>query len=325
MQPDAWIVVVNWNGADLLPSCLASLAAQSRPARVIVVDNGSTDASAQAVSAWPGVEWLPLGVNLGFAAANNVGLRRALRGGARWVGIVNTDVQLEPSWLAELVSVGERHPEVGLLGGLLVFAHDPETVNSTGLVLDRLGRARDRDFGAPVRGLATRDGPVLGVSGGAALFRAEALRRVGLFDPAYFAYCEDVDLSLRARAAGVQAWYASAARATHGFGKSFGADSPRRRYLLARNHMRLLATHLPWPRALALAPLLTALRAGVKAPLELARGRPAHAAAHLRGAGAGALAAVGAFARRVRCGGRTPPGAEPDEGEPAPPADGDAA
>jgi GT2 family glycosyltransferase len=310
VQPDTWMVVVNWNGARLLPGCLSSLAGLSRRAHVIVVDNGSMDDSAEVARGFPGVEWLPMHRNLGFAAANNVGIRRALAAGASWVGIVNTDVQLEPDWLELLVAAAQSHPEAGILGGLLLFADDPTRVNSTGVVLDHFGRAKDRDFGVPLAELATRDGPVTAMTGGAMLFRADVLRRVGLFDPAYFAYYEDVDLSLRAAALGFRCWYVSAARALHGFGKSFGNGSPGQRYLLARNHMRAMATHLPLPWAMAVAPLFTFSRATLKAPLELLRGKPAHALAHLRGAGAGALAAIAVLARRLRRDGRVPKGAD---------------
>jgi GT2 family glycosyltransferase len=312
VTPDTWIVVVNWNGAHLLPACLGALGALTTPAHVVVVDNGSTDESAAVVARFAGVEWLALGENRGFAAANNVALRRALAAGARWVGLVNTDVVVEPGWLDALVRAGEAHDDAALLTGLLLFADDPGRVNSTGLVIDRLGRAFDRDFGVPLAALRSADGPVGGVSGGAALLRADALQRIGLFDPAYFAYYEDVDLSLRAARQGFRCWYASGARALHGFGQSFGAGSPRQRYLLARNHLRAMTTHFPWGRAAAVAAGMTLLRAGVKAPAELLRGRRAHAAAHLRAAGAGAMAAAEVLAGRVR--GREevwPEGAEP--------------
>lgn len=311
---DVWIVVVNWHGEKLLPACLTSLQGLKRSVHVLVVDNGSTDGSARVVEGFPGVEWLPLGKNLGFAGANNVGIRRALQAGAKYVGIVNTDVQLDPDWLDILVAEAEARPEVGILGGLLLFGDDPSMVNSTGLTIDRYGRARDRDFGVRLAELTTTDGPVAGISGGAALMKAASLRKVGLFDPRYFAYYEDVDLSLRAARQGITAWYVSRARALHGYGKSFGPGSPLQRYLLGRNHMRAVATHLPMAWAGVIAPAVTIFRAAVKAPVELVRGRPALAKAHLRAAGAGALAAVDAFARRARGDDRLPRGSDPEMG-----------
>lgn len=289
---DTFFVVVNWNGASLLPACLEALRAQTLPARILVVDNGSTDASRAVVDRSPGVEWLPMGANVGFAAGANAGIRRALLAGARWIALVNTDVALAPDWLARLRAVGDARPEVGLLNGLLVFADDPLTVNSTGLSLDRLLRARDRDFGVPVAALSRADGPVQGVTGGAVLLRASALRRLGLLDAACFAYCEDVDLSLRAARAGIACWFVAGARGVHGYGRTAGAGSPLQRYLLARNHLRVAARHLPLLAALLLLPALALARLLLAAPRELARGRPAHALAQLRAARDGlALAA----------------------------------
>jgi GT2 family glycosyltransferase len=302
MRSDAevCVIVVNWNGARLLPTCLDALRSQTRPVEILVVDNGSTDASAAVVAAREGVRWLALGENRGFAEGNNAGLRVALAEGARWVALVNTDVVLAPDWIARTVAAAEAHPEAGLFNGLLVFGDDPDRVNSTGIVLDRLGRAFDRDFGAPVASLARADGPVDAITGGAVLVTADALRRVGLLDPGYFAYYEDVDLSLRAAKAGIGCRYVSGALAVHGYGKTIGRDAPRKRYLLARNHLRCAARNLPLARALPLVLALPVLRAAVRAPLELARGRPAHAAAQLRGAVDGAVQGVAALAARFR-------------------------
>ncbi len=277
-------MVINWNGARLLPACLGALTAIKRRAQVVVVDNGSTDPSREVVARFPEVEWVPLGENRGFAEANNVGFQRALDAGAQWIGTVNNDVRVGSEWLDRLIEAGESHPEAGILGGLLLFEDEPERVNSTGLVLDWVWRARDRDFGVRLADLATTDGPVQAVSGAAALFRAETLRRVGLFDPEYFAYCEDLDLCLRAARLGIRSWYVSAARAYHAYGRTFGADSPQRTYLLARNHLRILAANAPRPWVLLAVPLLALLRAALRPPLELLRGRPAFARAHWRAA-----------------------------------------
>jgi GT2 family glycosyltransferase len=301
-RAEVYVIVVNWNGATLLPTCLDALRSQTRPVEILVVDNGSTDASAAVVAARDGVRWLPLGENRGFAEGNNAGLRVAIAEGARWVALVNTDVVLAPDWIARTVAAAEAHPEAGLLNGLLVFGDDPDRVNSTGIVLDPLGRAFDRDFGVPLASLARADGPVDAITGGAALVAADVLRRVGLLDPGYFAYYEDVDLSLRAAKAGIGCRYVSGARAAHGYGKTIGGDTPRKRYLLARNHLRCAARNLPLARALPLVLALPVLRAAVRAPLELVRGSPAHAAAQLRGAVHGAAQGVAALVARLRRG-----------------------
>ena len=139
-----------------------------------------------------------------------------------------------------------------------------------------------------------------GVSGGAALLRASMLREVGLFDPAYFAYYEDVDLSLRAARAGWSSRYVRDALARHRFGASFGAGSPRQRYLLGRGHLRTVALPQPLYKAAALVPLTVLWRAMFKAPLELIRARPALAWAELRAAAGGAMAAAQGFSDRSR-------------------------
>jgi GT2 family glycosyltransferase len=184
-----------------------------------------------------------------------------------------------------------------------------ETVNSTGLVIDRFGRASDRDYLVPRARLERAAGPVPGVSGGAVLLRCAALARVGLFDPDYFAYYEDVDLSLRAAALGIGRWYCSNAVARHRFGATFGPGSPQQRYLLGKNHLRTLALHQPALWACALVPATVAWRLGAKAPLELLRGHPQLALAEVRAGLEGALAATRALPQRWR--GGIPPGAEP--------------
>jgi len=295
-------VVVSWNGAHLLGDCLAALRRQDAQARMrlVVVDNASTDGTAELLAReFPEVEHLRLADNLGYGRANNEALRRALEAGAEFVALVNNDVEVGHGWLGSLLEAARAHPEAGLFTGTLLF-RDEEVVNSTGLELDRLGRARDRDFRLPLARLARRDGPVVGVSGGAALIRSSLLREIGLFDPAYFAYYEDVDLSLRAKAAGQQSWYVRAATARHRFGASFGPGSARQRYLLGVGHLRTVARHQPPLKAAALVPLTMLYRAAVKAPLELLRLRPALAWAELRAAAAGGAAALRALSGRSR-------------------------
>lgn len=295
-------VVLTWNGAHLLPECLAALRKQDAHARVhlVVVDNASSDGTAELLARdFPEVEHLLLGENLGFGRANNEAMRRALDAGAEFVALINNDVEIAPDWLRRLLAAAREHPEAGLFAGILLFRGE-EVVNSTGLALDRLGRARDRDFRLPLPRLARADGPIAGVSAGAALFRGRMLREVGLFDPAYFAYYEDVDLSLRAARAGHLSWYVREAVARHRFGASFGAGSPRQRYLLGVGHLRTIARHQPALKAAALVPLTMLYRAAVKAPLEILRARPSLAWAELRAAAVGGAAALSVLTGRSR-------------------------
>ena len=306
-RPRVRAIVVSWNGAHLLPSCLRALLSQAGPFSLscVVVDNGSRDGTLELLARdFPGVERLALPENLGYGRANNEALRDALGAGFDFALLLNNDVELEAGYLAALLEAARAQPQAGLFTGTLLF-RDPdadgtgERVNSTGLVLDWFGRATDRDIHLPRAGLRRPDGPVDGVSGGAALLRCATLARIGVFDPDYFAYYEDVDLSLRARAAGYQCWYAGAAIARHRFGATFGPGSPRQRYLLGRNHLRCAAAHLPPLRAAAVVAGTAAYRLALMTPLELLRGEPALAAAEARAAGDGLLAALRAGWRRV--------------------------
>ena len=293
-------VVVTWQGAHLIGDCLRALLAQRSAAHIAVVDNGSTDGTAELVARdFPGVEVLRMPENLGYGRANNEAMRRALEAGAQFVALVNNDVELDPGWVEQMIGAARAHPEAGFFCGTLLFRGE-EKVNSTGLEIDSFGRARDRDIGLPLEKLSRADGPVEGVTGGAAFMRADVLRKIGLFDPEYFAYYEDVDLSLRARAAGFQCWFVRGAVARHRFAATFGVDSPRQRYLLGVGHLRTVALHQPLLKAAALVPLTVAYRAAVKAPLELLRARPRLALAELRAAAAGAVSALRAFSDRSR-------------------------
>src|SRR2546428_6451633 len=127
-------------------------------------------------------------------------MRRALDAVAEFVALINNDVAVSPDWLRRLLEAAAAHPEAGLFTGTLLF-HGEEVVNSTGLVIDALGRARDRDFRVPVAELTRTDGPVAGVSGGGPPLPTPMLRGIRPLDPGCFADHQDLGLSLRAAAA----------------------------------------------------------------------------------------------------------------------------
>src|SRR5688572_18745086 len=197
--PEVTVVVVTWQAADLLATCLDSLAGQTLAHQVVVVDNASTDGTADFLRDRPTVHVVHNSTNRGFAGGVSDGLR-VVR--TPFVALLNNDAVAEPEWLAELASTLAAHPEAAAVTSRMLLAGvSPPAVNNAGVVLRDDGYGADRGLGEPVD---RYDEPaeVFGFSGGAALLRTDALREVGGFPEPYFLYYEDTDTSWRLRRAG---------------------------------------------------------------------------------------------------------------------------
>jgi GT2 family glycosyltransferase len=240
------IVVLNWNGRDDTLRCLDSL--RGLDAEVIVVDNGSTDGSVEAIrAAFPRVGVIDTGANLGFSGGNNAGIRRALEGGADWVVLLNNDAVLEPGALDALREAAARHPDAGVLAGKLLFPDG--RVQWAG---QRVG-LRSGYSGRP-RGYGKADGPqwskeedVPRAVGALMAVSRRAIEQAGLLDEALFVYVEDVDWSLRIRAAGFRCVFVPGARARHALSASTGGDagSTHTLYYGTRNTIVVCERHAP--------------------------------------------------------------------------------
>lgn len=240
-------VVLNWNGGEDNLACLASLFASNEPPeRVCFVDNASTDGSLQRVrSAYPELDVVCNPQNLGYAGGNNAGLERALADGAEAVLILNNDVVLDPDTLSGLVRALLADAEVGIVGPRVCLAGDPGTIWAAG------GRLTWRQNLTTLLGQGQPDGPawqeereVDYVPGCAMLVRRAVLERLGGFDERYFAYTEDVDFCLSARAAGWRSRLAGSVRALHAASTSTGGGyNPRRKYMMGVNSVWFLRRH----------------------------------------------------------------------------------
>ncbi len=202
--PGLWAVVINWNGGSLNLDCLASLVSCGLPPeRIVFVDNASDDGSLEGVrAAHGGLVILENESNLGFGAAANQGAAAALEAGAELVVYVNNDLTFEEGCLAALMEYLAERPAVGVVGPRILSAIEPERVWCAGGRLDyRQNLSTLQGFGE-LDGPAYRgSGPVDYVPGCALMIRREALQTLGGFDAGYFAYMEDVDLCVCARAA----------------------------------------------------------------------------------------------------------------------------
>jgi len=245
-------VVPSWNGRELLDMVLPDLLVQTEPVRVLVVDNGSADGSVEHVrSRYPVVELLALERNVGFAAAVNAGMEAAE---TEFVALFNNDMELERDCVAELVAALDADPRVGSATAKMQMLREPGVLDGAGDSLTWFGGAWRIGHGEPDDGRYDEARPVLSACGGAALYRASALRDVGLFDPTFFAYLEDVDWGVRAQLAGWSCRYVPTAVIRHLGGATSKRVSDLETYLVHRNNVALVVRSLPlwtWPFAAA--------------------------------------------------------------------------
>jgi GT2 family glycosyltransferase len=247
------VIIPTWNGIRHLPECLAALRPQLPTAgEVVLVDNGSTDGTAEWARAhYPNVKLVSLPKNLGFAGGVAAGLRAA-RG--ELLLLLNDDAFVEPKCISALSEALERRPDIGVVGGVLTFAHKPNLVASAGIRLRRDGVALDLWVGRSVADLPTEPIDILGPSGALALYRRALLEDVGLPAPDFFSYLEDVDLALRAQLRGWQSIVAPQARARHVYSATAGQGSALKQRLLGLNRVRVLVRCLPGPLLLRCLP-----------------------------------------------------------------------
>ena len=239
------VVIVNWNSGGHLDRALSALSRQTvRPARVIVVDNASSDGSADGLEGrHPGVEVIHAGANLGFAAGNNLGVRAA--DGCEWVALLNPDAFPEPDWLERMLAAAEAHPGHALLGARLLLDDRPEVLDGTGDAYHVSGLAWRRHHGRPVAEAPAGAEEVFGPCAAAALYRRADFLAVGGFEERYFCYLEDVDLALRLRLAGHRALAVPDAVVRHVGSALTGRESDFTVYHSHRNIVWTYVTGMP--------------------------------------------------------------------------------
>ncbi len=193
------------------------------------------------------------GGNTGYAGGNAVGMAHALRAGVDYVAVLTQDTDVDRGWLTELVAVAERHPAAGAVQPkiLRVDSEGRALIHSWGNELHFLGVGYVGGEGLPDRPLEIR--PIGYASGAGVLYRAAALREVGGFDPEYFMYHEDSDLSWRLHLAGWDALLAPSAVMFHDWRFEHG---PAKFYFIERNRLINLLTHYRLRTLALLAPAL---------------------------------------------------------------------
>jgi GT2 family glycosyltransferase len=254
---DLSIIIVNWNTKQLLLDCIASIykTVKRSSFEVIVVDNASTDGSAEAVShAYPAVRVLVSSSNYGFSRANNMAMKQ-MRG--RYAVILNSDTYLKEPSMDDMVDFMDRHPEAGMCGPQLLNADDTKQ-NSAGdfpvlltefmskhlihvlfpKIYSRAFRTKLAVFKEPAQ--------VDVVIGACMMVRKKAIESVGILDEDYFLFYEETDWCYRMRRGGWQVYHLPEAKIYHFGGQSrkeinlrARVESWRSRYLYYKKNMHL--------------------------------------------------------------------------------------
>ena len=240
------VIIPNLNGMKFLPACLSSLQKQTfKEFEVIIVDNGSTDESVDFIKTrFPGTMVIENKQNMGFAEANNQGIRAA-RG--KYIATLNNDTEADRDWLRTLVTEAELSDEdVGMWAPKILALQNKREIDSVGgLLIYRDGIAKGRGRLETDTGQYDNLKEILCPSACCALYRHKMLDDIGHFDSDFFAYCEDTDLGLRARRAGWKALSVPASIVYHCYSGTGGTYSHTKAFLVERNHLWVAWKNFP--------------------------------------------------------------------------------
>lgn len=248
------VIILNWNGAEMLRRFLPSVVKYSPEAEVVVADNGSTDNSLEILrEEFPGVKTMVFSENYGFAEGYNKAL---VQTETPYTLLLNSDVEVTPGWLRPLLDFMESHPEAAACQPKILNCNHREYFEYAGACggyLDSLGYpyCRGRVMGVVERDEGQYDGEPVSVfwaTGAAMLIRTDIYNKVGGLDARFFAHQEEIDLCWRLRSRGYGVWCVSESKVYHLGGATLDKSNPRKTFLNFRNNLLMLYKNLPADR-----------------------------------------------------------------------------
>ena len=230
------VVVPTLAADETLAECLDSLERQTfQKFEVIVVDNSGGKAKPAGRA-----RVIVNQQNVGFGAAFNQAFRESH---GPFLAVLNDDATVDPKWLEALLTAVEPRPDVGMCASQVRLA-GTDKLDSAGMLLCRDGSTKQRGHNESPEDFPRRQETLL-PSGSAAFYRREMLEEIGLFDEAFFLYCEDTDLGLRARWAAWECLYVPDAVVEHRYSHSAGRASALKAYYVERNRLFVIAKNFP--------------------------------------------------------------------------------
>ena len=269
-EPLVGIVLLNWNTAVDTIACYRSLQQLTyRRVKVLIVDNASTDDSVERIHReLPDVETVVNSENSGYAAGNNIGIKKLVADGCQAVWVLNNDTEVDPAALSEMVKVLDD-PKVGLVGGIIYFYRDPQTGQegpesraiqfASGGIFWPTGKSvnwrKPKDERQPFE--------TTFIMGASLLVRKEVFDQIGLLPEEYFLNYEETDFCVRAGRAGWKLMIVPTARVWHKFGASMGQFSNRYFFYMHRNSAHFMMKVAPfWAKCLFLPWYITSMLKG---------------------------------------------------------------
>lgn len=245
-SPEIAVIILNWNGKEDTLLCLDSVYKMEYPhLEVIVVDNGSSDNSLEAIrERFKDVVLIENKANLGFCGGNNAGIRYALSQKPEYLLILNNDAMVEPSLIKELKAVVDSNPFIGVVSPIITLCRDQNIIYFSGERID-WGNGdflvhSSRQCVQSREGLMDIDFPCW-----CAIFmKTEVMEKVGLLDEQFFAYYDDVDWGVRCKKSGVRTVLYPKKLVRHkGSGSTGGSSSPVVSFYVFRNRLFFMRKH----------------------------------------------------------------------------------
>jgi GT2 family glycosyltransferase len=261
-EPFASIIIVNYNGINHLKECLSSINNLTyKNFEVILVDNNSHDNSLKFVREnFKNVKIIELNSNYGFSIGNNMGVLEAK---GKFFALLNFDTYVDKSWLTELIKVAQSSDEIGIVASKIYKYSNKNIVDFAGSRCDKYGKSHHIGFNKKDHKLFNISREIFYACGAALLIKREIFEKIGLFDPFYFAYYEDLDLGWRTWTTGYRVIIAPKSIIYHKSGEVMKKQDARRKYFGERNLLRTLLKNYQISSLFKVLPIYYGKRIGI--------------------------------------------------------------
>lgn len=239
-----YIVVVIYNSAAFIEKFIQNIEKAVSLSHLIIVDNNSKDATDSIIERYKKITFIKSPKNLGYAGGNNLGIKHAIKHGAKYIFILNPDVFLDKNCIKYLLENFSKNEKLGIAGPK-ILTNDKKIWSLGGIIDKKRYSAGLIKYGINESSKVSFSGKVDFISGTAILIDKKVFDKIGFFDEKYFLYYEDVDFCVRANKVGFDLYIDMKAKIIHYESSSVGKNSKNMQYYMARNHLMFVNKFAP--------------------------------------------------------------------------------